>query len=323
MNEILSPGPRADAPIGAAMRETDAVSSTVDGRPVRPTSIEELSTRLGEQAYLADRGLATAVFLSLSLGQPLLLEGEAGVGKTEVAKALAPAVGAELVRLQCYEGIDANQALYEWDYTRQLLYVRLLQDGGAQREDAADEIFGPRFLLERPLLHAVRSGDAAVLLIDEIDRADDEFEAFLLEMLSDFQVTVPELGTIRAERPPAVVLTSNRTRELHDALKRRCLYHWIDYPSLDREVEILATRAPEVPAELARRVAAAVEQIRMLDLVKRPGVAETIEWARALAFLGASRLERETVDVTLGTVVKDHDDLVRIRDDLGRILADG
>jgi MoxR-like ATPase len=323
MNEILSPGPRADAPIGAAMRETDAVSSTVDGRPVRPTSIEELSTRLGEQAYLADRGLATAVFLSLSLGQPLLLEGEAGVGKTEVAKALAPAVGAELVRLQCYEGIDANQALYEWDYTRQLLYVRLLQDGGAQREDAADEIFGPRFLLERPLLHAVRSGDAAVLLIDEIDRADDEFEAFLLEMLSDFQVTVPELGTIRAERPPAVVLTSNRTRELHDALKRRCLYHWIDYPSLDREVEILATRAPEVPAELARRVAAAVEQIRMLDLVKRPGVAETIEWARALAFLGVSRLERETVDVTLGTVVKDHDDLVRIRDDLGRILADG
>ena len=304
------------------MGETDAVSSTVDGRAARPQSIEEVSARLGEQAYLADRGLATAIYLSLSLGQPLLLEGEAGVGKTEVAKALAPAVGAELVRLQCYEGIDANQALYEWDYTRQLLYVRLLQDEGAHREDAADEIFGPRFLLERPLLQAVRSGDAAVLLIDEIDRADDEFEAFLLEMLSDFQVTVPELGTIKAERPPAVVLTSNRTRELHDALKRRCLYHWIEYPSLDREVEILAARAPEVPGNLARRVAAAVEQIRMLDLVKRPGVAETIEWARALAFLGASRLERDTVDVTLGTVVKDHDDLVRIRDDLGRILAD-
>ena len=304
------------------MSETDAVSIEADGQPARPQSVEELSTRLGEQAYLADRGLGTAIFLSLSLGQPLLLEGEAGVGKTEVAKSLAAALGAELVRLQCYEGIDAHQALYEWDYTRQLLYIRLLQEGRELREDAADEIFGPRFLVERPLLQAVRAGDRAVLLIDEIDRADDEFEAFLLEMLSDFQVTVPELGTIRAERPPAVVLTSNRTRELHDALKRRCLYHWIDYPSLDREVEILAVRAPTVPADLARRVAAAVDRIRTLDLVKAPGVAETIEWAKALAFLGAMRLERDAVDVTLGTVVKDHDDLVRIRDDLGRILAD-
>jgi MoxR-like ATPase len=302
--------------------ETDAVSIEADDQPARPQSVEELTTRLGEQAYLTDRGLGTAIFLSLSLGQPLLLEGEAGVGKTEVAKALAPALGSELVRLQCYEGIDAHQALYEWDYTRQLLYVRLLQEGRELREDAADEIFGPRFLVERPLLQAVRAGDRAVLLIDEIDRADDEFEAFLLEMLSDFQVTVPELGTIRAERPPAVVLTSNRTRELHDALKRRCLYHWIDYPSLDREVEILVARAPTVPADLARRVAGAVDRIRTLDLVKRPGVAETIEWAKALAFLGATRLERDAVDVTLGTVVKDHDDLVRIRDDLGRILAD-
>jgi MoxR-like ATPase len=302
--------------------ENDAVSIEADDQPARPQSVEELTTRLGKQAYLADRGLGTAIFLSLSLGQPLLLEGEAGVGKTEVAKALAPALAAELVRLQCYEGIDAHQALYEWDYTRQLLYVRLLQEGRELREDAADEIFGPRFLVERPLLQAVRAGDRAVLLIDEIDRADDEFEAFLLEMLSDFQVTVPELGTIRAERPPAVVLTSNRTRELHDALKRRCLYHWIDYPSLDREVEILAARAPTVPADLARRVAAAVDRIRTLDLVKAPGVAETIEWAKALAFLGATRLERDAVDVTLGTVVKDHDDLVRIRDDLGRILAD-
>jgi MoxR-like ATPase len=301
--------------------KTDVVS-TAERMPARPQSVEELSTRLGEQAYLADRGLGTAIFLSLSLGQPLLLEGEAGVGKTEVAKSLAAALGAELVRLQCYEGIDAHQALYEWDYTRQLLYIRLLQEGRELREDAADEIFGPRFLVERPLLQAVRAGDRAVLLIDEIDRADDEFEAFLLEMLSDFQVTVPELGTIRAERPPAVVLTSNRTRELHDALKRRCLYHWIDYPSLDREVEILAARAPTVPADLARRVAAAVDRIRTLDLVKAPGVAETIEWAKALAFLGATRLERDAVDVTLGTVVKDHDDLVRIRDDLGRILAD-
>jgi MoxR-like ATPase len=310
----------AETAVLAGLSKTDVVS-TAERMPARPQSVEELSTRLGEQAYLADRGLGTAIFLSLSLGQPLLLEGEAGVGKTEVAKSLAAALGAELVRLQCYEGIDAHQALYEWDYTRQLLYIRLLQEGRELREDAADEIFGPRFLVERPLLQAVRAGDRAVLLIDEIDRADDEFEAFLLEMLSDFQVTVPELGTIRAERPPAVVLTSNRTRELHDALKRRCLYHWIDYPSLDREVEILAARAPTVPADLARRVAVAVDRIRTLDLVKRPGVAETIEWAKALAFLGATRLERDAVDVTLGTVVKDHDDLVRIRDDLGRILA--
>ena len=208
-----------------------------------PATVGELTQTLRRGGYLADRGLATAMFVALSLNHPVLLEGEAGVGKTEVAKALAPALGAELVRLQCYEGIDAHQALYEWDYTRQLLYARLLQEGRELREDAADEIFGPRFLVERPLLQAVRAGDRAVLLIDEIDRADDEFEAFLLEMLSDFQVTVPELGTIRAERPPAVVLTSNRTRELHDALKRRCLYHWIDYPSLDREVEILAARA--------------------------------------------------------------------------------
>jgi MoxR-like ATPase len=316
------PNPRvSETAVLAGLSKTDVVS-TAERMPARPQSVEELSTRLGEQAYLADRGLGTAIFLSLSLGQPLLLEGEAGVGKTEVAKSLAAALGAELVRLQCYEGIDAHQALYEWDYTRQLLYIRLLQEGRELREDAADEIFGPRFLVERPLLQAVRAGDRAVLLIDEIDRADDEFEAFLLEMLSDFQVTVPELGTIRAERPPAVVLTSNRTRELHDALKRRCLYHWIDYPSLDREVEILAARAPTVPADLARRVTAAVDRIRTLDLVKAPGVAETIEWAKALAFLGATRLERDAVDVTLGTVVKDHDDLVRIRDDLGRILAD-
>ena len=305
-----------------ALSETVAVNAESGDQPSRPQSIEELSARLGEKAYLADRGLATAIFLSLSLGQPLLLEGEAGVGKTEVAKSLAAALGVTLVRLQCYEGIDAHQALYEWDYTRQLLYVRLLQEGRELREDAADEIFGPRFLVERPLLQAVRAGDRAVLLIDEIDRADDEFEAFLLEMLSDFQVTVPELGTIRAERPPAVVLTSNRTRELHDALKRRCLYHWIDYPSPEREVEILAARAPAVPADLARRVTAAVERIREIDLVKRPGVAETIEWARALAFLGAARLEHDMVDVTLGAVIKDHDDLVRVRGDLGRILAD-
>lgn len=276
---------------------------------------------LAEQAYLADRGLSTAVFLSLSLGRPLLLEGEAGVGKTEVAKALASAFGAELIRLQCYEGIDASQALYEWDYTRQLLHIRALSERAAADDRAVDELFGPRFLVERPLLKALRAGDGAVLLIDEIDRADDEFEAFLLEVLSDFQVTVPEIGTIRAGRPPAVVMTSNRTRELHDALKRRCLYHWIDYPGLDREVEIVRVRAPEVPTELARRVAGAVSRLRRLDLAKRPGVAETIDWAHALALLG-SRLDPEAAGDTLGSVVKDHDDLVMVRERLAEVVAD-
>jgi MoxR-like ATPase len=288
----------------------------------RPESIEELQARLEGEVYLADRGLATALYLSLSLGQPLLLEGEAGVGKTEVAKALAAALGTELIRLQCYEGIDANQALYEWDFTRQLLYVRALQEAGRSADDVADEVFGERFLLERPLLRTVRAGDRAVLLVDEVDRADDEFEAFLLEVLSDFQVTIPEVGTIRAERLPVVILTSNRTRELHDALKRRCLYHWIDYPTVEREVAIVTARAPEVPATLAAQVASAVDRIRVLDLVKRPGVAETIEWARALAFLGAEALEPETAAATLGTVVKDRDDLAAVRDDLVRVLAD-
>jgi MoxR-like ATPase len=291
----------------------------VPAAPIAAETVDDIVAGLAAHDYLADEGLATAVLLALRLQRPLFLEGDAGVGKTEVAKALSAWTGGRLVRLQCYEGIDASQALYEWDHARQLLAIRALGDAGG----SVTALYGPEFLLERPLLHALRTGAGAVLLIDEIDRADDEFEAFLLEMLSDFQVTVPELGTISAERPPAVVLTSNRTRELHDALKRRCLYHWIDYPSIDREVEILAARAPGVPAELARRVATAVDKIRTLDLVKRPGVAETIEWARALAFLGASRLEPDTVDVTLGTVVKDHDDLVRVRDDLGRVLADG
>jgi MoxR-like ATPase len=295
------------------MSETGPVTPNADGQPARPQSVEEVSERLREEAYLADRGLATAIFLSLSLGQPLLLEGEAGVGKTEVAKALAPAVGAELVRLQCYEGIDANQALYEWDYTRQLLYVRLLQEGGELREGAADEIFGPRFLLERPLLRALRAGDRAVLLVDEIDRADDEFEAFLLEMLSDFQVTVPELGTIHADRPPAVVLTSNRTRELHDALKRRCLYHWISHPDFERELAILRVRAPDVPDNLARQVAAAVESLRELELYKPPGVAETIDWANALAALGSTEVDEHAVDATLGTILKYREDQERTR----------
>ena len=287
----------------------------------RPASPAELASALAEQAYLADRGLSTAMFLALSLGRPLLLEGEAGVGKTEVAKALADALGVELIRLQCYEGIDAGQALYEWDYARQLLHIRALSEPAAAGEAAVDELFGPRFLVERPLLRALRAGGNAVLLIDEIDRADDEFEAFLLEVLSDFQVTVPELGTIAAETPPAVVLTSNRTRDLHDALKRRCLYHWIDYPSPEREVEIVAARAPDVPTALAAKVAGAVAKLRDLDLAKRPGVAETIDWARAVTLLGAEGLGAEVAGDTLGSVVKDHDDEGVVRARLGELLG--
>jgi MoxR-like ATPase len=289
----------------------------------RPRSAGEVQALLRERAYLADRGLATAVFLALSMDRPLLVEGEAGVGKTELAKALAGALGANLIRLQCYEGIDANQALYEWDYTRQLLYVRALSEQHAADERAVDDLFGPRFLVERPLLAALRSPDQAVLLIDEVDRADDEFEAFLLEVLSDFQVTIPEVGTVRADRPPAVVVTSNRTRELHDALKRRCLYHWIDYPTPAREVEIVRVRAPEVPEALARKVAGTVGRLRELDLAKRPGVAETIDWARALTFLGADSLEPALAEDTLGSVIKDHDDQALVRHALTDVLGDG
>ncbi|CAN5763465.1 MoxR family ATPase [soil metagenome] len=288
----------------------------------RPSSPAAMASALAEHAYLADRGLSTAMFLALSLGRPLLLEGEAGVGKTEMAKALAATLGVELIRLQCYEGIDAGQALYEWDYARQLLHIRAMSERAAADEAAVDELFSPRFLVERPLLRALRAGSGAVLLIDEIDRADDEFEAFLLEVLSDFQVTVPELGTIAAETPPAVVLTSNRTRDLHDALKRRCLYHWIDYPSHEREVEIVAARAPDVPAALAAKVAGTVARLRDLDLAKRPGVAETIDWARAVTLLGAGSLGPEVAADTLGSVVKDHDDLEVVRGRLGELLGD-
>jgi len=279
-------------------------------------SIEELEAALGRHAYLADRGLATAIYLSLALGKPLLLEGEAGVGKTEVAKVLAQLLGRTLVRLQCYEGIDASQALYEWDYSRQLIAVRAAQLGERQAD-----LFGTEFLVERPLLAAVRAGDQAVLLIDELDRADDEFEAFLLEVLAEFAVTIPEIGRVAAPRPPAVVITSNRTRELHDALKRRCLYHWIDHPSVQREVEIVRIRAPQVPETLARQVALAVSRLRRLDVAKRPGVAETIDWAQALAFLGANGLDAETAAATLGTLVKDHDDLELVRSQLDQVLG--
>jgi MoxR-like ATPase len=281
-------------------------------------SAQELSEALRGQAYLADRPLATALYLAVSLDKPLLLEGEAGVGKTEVAKAFSAATGRTLIRLQCYEGIDASQALYEWNYSRQLIAVRALQDGGSVKQ--VDDLFGVEFLVERPLLAALRAGDSAVLLVDELDRADDEFEAFLLEVLSEFAVTIPEIGRIGADRPPAVVITSNRTRELHDALKRRCLYHWIDHPTLEREVEIIRVRAPEVPEALALQVAQAVAHLREMDVAKRPGVAEAIDWAHALAFLGVEELDGTTASATLGSVLKDHDDLELARAAIGLVV---
>jgi MoxR-like ATPase len=283
-------------------------------------SVQELQAGLRAESYLADRGLATAIYLAVSLDKPLLLEGEAGVGKTEVAKALATLLSRELIRLQCYEGIDASQALYEWNYSRQLIAVRAMQDGTA--ETHVEDLFGPEYLVERPLLAAIRSGSKAVLLVDELDRADDEFEAFLLEILSEFAVTIPEIGRVAAEEPPAVVVTSNRTRELHDALKRRCLYHWIDHPSLEREVEIVRTRAPGVSETIARDVAGAVARLRSLDVAKRPGVAETIDWANALSFLGVERLDEGTARETLGAVLKDHEDQELAESRLAEVVGD-
>jgi MoxR-like ATPase len=287
----------------------------------RPETVGELTEILRHGGYLADRGLATALFVALSLQRPVLLEGEVGVGKTEVAKVLAAVFGRKLIRLQCYEGIDTNQALYEWDYARQMLHIRALSERQIADGDAVDKLFGPRFLLERPLLEAVRAGDQAVLLIDEVDRADDEFEAFLLELLSDFQITIPEIGTIKAESPPLAVLTSNRTRELHDALKRRCLYHWIGYPPAEREVEIVLVREPGASEALTRKVVAAVNRLREMDLAKPPGVAETIDWVRTLDFLGASDLDPQTAEDTLGAVVKERDDLDVVRDNLEEITS--
>ncbi|MGD9525645.1 AAA family ATPase [Pseudonocardia sp.] len=286
-----------------------------------PASVGDLTAALRRGDYLADRGLATAAYVALSLNRPLLLEGEPGVGKTEIAKVLASVLGRELIRLQCYEGIDTGQALYEWDYARQLLHIRALSERGLADDGAVDRLFGPRFLLERPLLQAVRAGDRAVLLIDEVDRADDEFEAFLLEILSDFQITIPEVGTVAATAPPLVVLTSNRTRELHDALKRRCLYHWIDYPSLQQEIEIVTVRQPQVGEELARKVVAAVQRLREVDLAKPPGVAETIDWARTLEFLGETTLTAEAAELTLGSVLKEREDIELVRDDLDDIIG--
>jgi MoxR-like ATPase len=287
----------------------------------RPKTVAELTQLLRGGGYLADRGLATALFVALSLGRPILIEGEVGVGKTEVAKALAAVFGRRLIRLQCYEGIDTNQALYEWDYARQMLQIRALSEREVDSEEAVDKLFGPKFLIERPLLDAVRTGERAVLLIDEVDRADDEFEAFLLEILADFQITVPEIGTIKAETPPLVVLTSNRTRELHDALKRRCLYHWVGYPSPEREVEIVLVREPTASEALTRKVVAAVNRLRGLELAKPPGVAETIDWVRTLDVLGATELDATTVDDTLGAVVKERDDLELVRANLNRVAG--
>jgi MoxR-like ATPase len=286
------------------------------------TSTSELSARLGATGYLADESLATIVYLALKMERPLLLEGEPGTGKTALAEAIAAGLGLPLVRLQCYEGIDATQALYDWDFPRQILHLRALEAGGdvVDVEKAESSLFDERFLLARPVLRALREAPA-VLLVDEIDRADDEFEAFLLEVLSTYQVTIPELGTISAATPPIVILTSNRTREIHDALKRRCLYHWVEHPGLDREVEIVRTRAPEVAEQLARQVVGLVQRLRNDEgLLKPPGVAETLDWARALQQLGAKELDLASAAATLGAVVKYREDAQRVRQALDRML---
>ena len=273
------------------------------------SSIDELERALLDTGYLPDRGLATALYLSVRLDKPLLLEGEPGVGKTEAAKAIARVLGARVIRLQCYEGLDVQHAVYEWNYSRQLLHIRAAQEGQVDEQ----ELFGPEFLIRRPLLEALESEEPVVLLIDEIDRADDEFEAFLLEILSDFTITIPEIGTVHAKRKPTVILTSNRTRELHDALKRRCMFHWIGHPPLDREIEIVKLRVPGVPERLAEQVATFVARLRDIDLVKPPGVAETIDWATALVELGKDELDPETVEATLGSLLKYHEDFEAVR----------
>ena len=283
------------------------------------SSVDAVTAALADHDYLADRGLATTIFLAASLHRPLLLEGEAGVGKTEVAKVLAAMTGAELIRLQCYEGIDANQALYEWNYTAQLLHLRTAEATGTATAAGADELeeelFSERFLVRRPLLRAIDHGGGVppVLLIDEIDRADDEFEAFLLEALSDFSITIPELGTFTAEVPPIVIITSNRTRDVHDALKRRALHHWVDHPDFEREVAIVRAKAPAVPERLARQTAVATGVVRELGMYKPPGVAETLDWANAMHLLGATELTEETVDATLGTLLKYREDQEKVR----------
>ncbi|HEX7336511.1 MAG TPA: MoxR family ATPase [Gemmatimonadales bacterium] len=285
-------------------------------------SIDAMQSAFAAHCYVADRDLATALFLSLALERPLLLEGEAGVGKTEVARTLAQVLGTELIRLQCYEGLDINTALYEWDYPRQMLEIRLLEARGEAKSAATRDIFSEEFLIRRPLLRALenRGAEPPVLLIDEVDRADEEFEAFLLELLSDFAVTIPEIGTIRAQRRPRVILTSNRTREVHDALKRRCLYHWIDYPTPERELAILHARLPDVSAALGREIVAFVQRLRSADLTKVPGIAETLDWGAALVALGASRLEPDQVEQTLGVLLKYQEDVAAMRSGAARTM---
>jgi MoxR-like ATPase len=293
-------------------------SQPVEPNVVEPKSVEQVVEALDQNGYLADEGLATAIFLALELRRPLFLEGEAGVGKTEVAKVLSRWLGGRLIRLQCYEGIDSAQAVYEWDYSRQLLHLRTReatgQVSGADAESLEAELYDERFLIRRPLLDALTpvEGPPPVLLIDEVDRADDEFEAFLLEALSDYSITIPELGTVTASRPPLVVLTSNRTRDVHDALKRRCLYHWVEHPDFDREVEIVRLRAPSVGEPLARQVAAATEAMRGFGLYKPPGVAESIDWAMSLAALGRENIDDASVEATLGSVLKYREDQQRV-----------
>jgi len=293
--------------------------------PLPIHSIDSLSVSLAENVYVADRSLATAIFLALKLQRPLFLEGEAGVGKTEVAKVLSRLLERPLIRLQCYEGLDVSTAVYEWNYTRQMLQIRLMEAAGtAQDHDAVQELFSDDFLLRRPLLQAIdsRNGSAPVLLIDELDRADEEFEAFLLEVLSDYQITIPEIGTIRADVPPVVIITSNRTREVHDALKRRCLYHWIDYPSFEKEYGIVLAKVPSAPEQLARQVVAFVQELRQVELYKLPGVAETLDWINALVALDQEELREEVVNETLGVLLKYRDDIQKVQGESVRQIID-
>lgn len=295
--------------------------------PVLPDTVESVLDALAEQHYEADRSLAVSIHLALQLGKPLFLEGEAGVGKTEVAKVLSAMLGEDLIRLQCYEGLDVGHALYEWDYAKQMMAIRLMEARGDGPDASVSDIMSREFLVARPLLQAVEAGQAGrrpVLLIDELDRADEEFEAYLLELLSDFQVTIPELGTVRAESRPIVILTSNRTREIHDALKRRCIYHWIDYPDFDREVAIVERKVPEISAGLAGELAAAMERLRSMELFKPPGVAETLDWAAALLVLGSDHLDAAVMQDTVGVVLKYQDDIDRVAEfGYDRLLADG
>lgn len=286
------------------------------------SSIDELQAAMHERHYIAERGLATSLYLALKLGRPIFLEGEAGVGKTEVAKVLAALLDTELIRLQCYEGLDVHHAVYEWNYTRQMMHIRLLEARGDKATEA--ELFGEEFLLRRPLLQAIEQSRTKppVLLIDELDRSDDEFEAFLLEVLSDFQITIPEIGTIKTPNPPIVVITSNRTREVHDALKRRCLYYWIDYPSFEKELEIVHTQLPDAPAQLARQITGFIQALREMDLYKLPGVAETLDWTTALVALDQKALDPVIVDETLGAVLKYQDDVDKIKGEQTRVILE-